>query len=204
MTNQQHAVYGLYLEAEPDHILYGGSWSVVGLALRLHEHQSGICRTTRKMAERTGVDLSRLRMRVLRYWTQGIDACPEGTVVRALQERGQCRWNGPYTFSPEDVSRGGKLCPREVRVRNGSLTGATNLRRGLAQIVGTARGRQHRIRCGQRGAEAVRSLARTPEGHAAFVQSGRVGGYIGMCSRWHTDRAKVNRLCQECAIKSMA
>lgn len=46
----------------------------------------------------------------------------------------------------------------------------------------------------------------TPEAHEAHIRGGRngwrVSGRIAICTRWHSDRPKIDRLCAECAAKA--
>lgn len=100
-----HFIYGLYHPDRPRIILYVGSDVEGGTRHDVHVH--GGCRTTAKCAARDGVPLAELRQRVLRRWISG-EENPEGEVTRALQARGQARWNHPYAFSNADSRKGGR------------------------------------------------------------------------------------------------
>ena len=90
-------------------ILYVGSWLRATVkSIRLPMHQQGRARQTAKCAARDGVDLTSLRMVELQTWTSDADGNPEGRVTRALQAKGQCRWNFPHTLSHEDTQKGGQ------------------------------------------------------------------------------------------------
>ena len=130
MTSHQHVIYGLYLPDQVDVILYAGSWCAATVDERLRQHHAGECRTTTKMAAKQGIDPKHLRMRILVYWTSGVELSPEGKIIFALQAQGQSRWNSPHAFSTEDSRRGARklnetwgksAAAHEMHVRNGHL-----------------------------------------------------------------------------------
>lgn len=219
--NRQHAIYGLYLADRPDVILYAGSWRVATLDERLHQHRDGACRTTAKMAARGGVETTDLRMCVLAYWMSGIDASPENGVILDLQDRGECRWNGPYAWSTEDCRKAGRIGGRKLAEGGWHQSPEGQEAHSRAGHIGiTKMSYDDRARGGRRMKE--NGWHETPEAHEAHVRGGRIGGRTTMdkmvpeqrlrfwraggrlraCSRWHSDRPKVDRLCAECARKS--
>jgi len=199
MTSHQHVIYGLYLPDQVDVILYAGSWCAATVDERLRQHHAGECRTTTKMAAKQGIDPKHLRMRILVYWTSGVELSPEGKIIFALQAQGQSRWNSPHAFSTEDSRRGARklnetwgksAAAHEMHVRNGHLFARrTNQTWGKTPEAHQAEAR---------GARKQREIwGQTPEAHKAFARNGRLAN----CVRHHAGRPKVDRLCAECAAK---
>lgn len=203
-----HAIYGLYLSDQPDIILYVGSWSMATLADRLWQHRKGQCRTTKKMAQKNGIQTSRLHMRVLRYWTSGIDRCPEAEIARQLQADGQCRWNGPYTWSPEENRRGRMttkerhrsegLNPKEFAQRCLNIRNQPREARIQGGLVGARVLKEKHEREGLTERELVQRRAAAAIGMP-------IGGFDAVTAvmanhkRWHTDRGLMQPECAFCA-----
>lgn len=196
LGQRQHAIYGLYLSAASDVVLYAGSWRVATLDERLRQHRAGECRTTAKMAARQGLDTNFLRMRVLAYWMSGVEASPEGKVILGLQARGQCRWNHPYTMSTKDCQQGAYSMhatwgrtdeAHEIWVRIGRIGGYKGNREGKARgghiggligglIGGHLGNHEAKVQGGHiGGCRAAEGWGRTPEAQEQRIRAGRIG-----------------------------
>jgi hypothetical protein len=160
------------------------------------------------MGERNGVATPCLYMRVLRYWASGIDKCPEAEIARQLQADGQCRWNGPYTFTPEDNRRG-----RITTKKKHQTEGLTD--KEFAQQCLNVRNqpREVRIRGGLIGARVLKEKHEREglterelvQRRAAATIGAPLGGFNAITTimanhkRWHIGRGLMQPGCAFCA-----
>lgn len=169
-----HVIYGLFRDGAPRQILYVGSATLDAMPERLDQHRRGDCRTTKKMAARTGVPLSELRMRGLCLWWGD---SPEHRIMRLCRTFGMARWNAPYCMSAEDNRKGGRAMQakwtqeeRRANARRASLAAHASLTSEQKRANGRKGGRlgglisQSRLTPAQRDARLRQARASiTPE-----------------------------------------
>jgi hypothetical protein len=100
-------------------------------------------------------------------------------------------------MTPEQLSERGRISmakmPHEDHVRAGYKT-----KEGWGR---TPEAQEQRLRAGRIGSRKAHEggWLQTHEGHIATQRGARITN----CFRWHSDRPKVNRLCAECAAKTL-
>jgi general stress protein YciG len=134
--------------------------------------------------------------------------------------------NTTAKMTPEQLSRrgriGGRIGVRKLNQTWGKTAMAHAHRVRVGAIGGRNVSREDHARAGRIGGHKTQELAKTPNGSELFARTGRIGGLkmqagwgkmpeahearihggrIASCTRWHSDRPKVDRLCMECTAK---
>ena len=119
----------------------------------------------------------------------------------------EARVRGGHIGNHEGKARGGRNVSREDHIRAGRI--------GARNQSPEAKAHGGRIG-GPIGARKTNDTwGTTPEAHEARVRGGRIsmsrmsdedrirGGHLGTCAHWHSERPKIDRLCAECARRTI-
>ena len=208
----------LYHLTHPDKlftVLYIGRHKVP--SVRLVEHRAGRCRQTAKCANRDGLDLSKIEMRVVRWFDDDTDPRAEGNEIERLQAAGQARWNFPHALSREENLRGARIgasrrnklhgnplahISPENRRKNGSkgghIGGPIGGRRRIELHGPIPATPEQKSRAGRLGGRRNIELHGSLFSHITQEdrrKNGSKGGRNANHNRWHVDRGIINPEC---------